>query len=147
MALRLKVVEDGECKGSGLARAGLCLADYIRASEHKRDHARLDGCGLRVAKFSDGLHNFCAQIEGSKISCHLNPYNVIARRMLLPEGLQRHMMWDVSMALFNFLLANQSFSLQIRSPNKKARPIVQRAFRVIKTIPKNYSIWSRKSIS
>jgi len=57
--------------------------------------------------------------------------------MLLPEGLQRHMMWDVSMALFNFLLANQSFSLQIRSPNKKARPIVQRAFRVIKTIPKN----------
>jgi hypothetical protein len=47
------------------------------------------------------------------------------------------MVRDVPMTLSNFLLANQSFSLQIRSPNKKARPIVQRAFRVIKTIPKN----------
>lgn len=52
------------------------------------------------------------------------------------------------MTLFNFLLANQSFSLQIRSPNKKARLNFHRAtFRVIKTIPKNYSTWSRKSIS
>jgi hypothetical protein len=41
------------------------------------------------------------------------------------------------MTLFNFLLANQSLSFQIGSPNKKARLIVQRAFRVIKTIPKN----------
>jgi len=41
------------------------------------------------------------------------------------------------MTLFNFLLANQSFSLQIGSPNKKARLIVQRAFRVTKTIPKS----------
>jgi len=41
------------------------------------------------------------------------------------------------MTLFNFLLANQSFSLQIGSPNKKTRLIVQRAFRVTKTIPKS----------
>ncbi|MEP6896566.1 MAG: hypothetical protein ABI986_13245, partial [Chloroflexota bacterium] len=29
--------------------------------------------------------------------------------------------WDVSMTPLNYLLANQSFSLQIGSPNKKAR--------------------------
>jgi len=30
---------------------------------------------------------------------------------------------DVPMTLFHFLLANQSFSLQIGSPNKKARQL------------------------
>jgi hypothetical protein len=31
----------------------------------------LNGCGLGVTKFSNGLHDLLAQVEGSKISCHL----------------------------------------------------------------------------
>jgi len=46
------------------------------------------------------------------------------------------MIWIVSMALFNFLLANQSLSFQIGSPNKKARSNFHRAvFRVSKQFP------------
>src|SRR5688572_7788480 len=151
MSLRLKVVEYGECESRGLACACLRLADHIRAGEHERDHACLDGCGLGVAKFSDGLQHFCAQVEGSKIGCHL--FLFMSLQATVRSEAISHLvgdcfvatLWllamtcirDVSMTLFNFLLANQSFSLQISSPNKKARRMIQRAFRVIKTIPRN----------
>jgi hypothetical protein len=55
--LSLKIVENGEGEGGGFACAGLGLTDYVNAGEHEGDHARLNGSGLGIAEFSDGLHD------------------------------------------------------------------------------------------
>ena len=60
--LILITVEDGECKGGGLACAGLGLTYYVNTREHERKHPRLDGRGLSVAKLSDGLHDLFTQV-------------------------------------------------------------------------------------
>jgi hypothetical protein len=54
---RYKIIENGEGKGSGFACAGLGLTDHVNAGEHEGDHARLNGCGLGIAEFSDSLHD------------------------------------------------------------------------------------------
>ena len=69
--LRGKVVQNGKRKGSGLARAGLRLADHICPAEHDRDQGGLDGRWLGIAKLVNRLRNLFAQVEGSKIGCHL----------------------------------------------------------------------------
>ncbi len=61
-AVGLKVVENGEREGGGLAGAGLCLPDHVRAGQHHRDHGGLDGRRLGIAKRSDCLHEFLAQV-------------------------------------------------------------------------------------
>ncbi len=125
MTLRCKVLKNGEGKGSGLACAGLRLADHICPLKHDRDDGGLNGCRLGIAKLGNRLHEFLAQVQGSKIGCHLF-------LLIVAEC------FDDS---FYFLLANQSSSSQRGPPNKKARSNVHRAVsRVLKTIPKlNYS--------
>jgi hypothetical protein len=71
ITIGFKVLQNGECKSGGLAGAGLGLADHIRPAEHDRDHGRLDGGRLGIAKLSNGLQNLVTQVQGSKIGCHL----------------------------------------------------------------------------
>jgi hypothetical protein len=71
MSLRLKVLENGEGKGGGLAGAGLCLTDHIRAGEHDGDQRGLDGRRRGIAKLGNGLHDLVTQVEGGKFGCHL----------------------------------------------------------------------------
>src|ERR1041384_5810995 len=71
MALLRKVLENRKSKGRGFACAGLCLTDHIRPLEHDRDDRLLNGRWLSIAELSNRLHEFFAQVERSKIGCHL----------------------------------------------------------------------------
>ena len=49
-----EIVQNGQGKSSGLAGAGLGLADHVRAAKHERDDGGLDGGGLDITKLRDG---------------------------------------------------------------------------------------------
>ncbi len=72
--LMFKVLKNGEGEGGGFACACLGLTDHVRAGEHERNHARLNGGWLGIAEFGDGLHDLVTQVERRKIGCHLGPF-------------------------------------------------------------------------
>ncbi len=57
----IEILQNGEGKGSSFASAGLGLTNYIYASEHEGNHARLNGRWFGIAKLSNGLHDLGAQ--------------------------------------------------------------------------------------
>ena len=56
-------VERRECEGSGLTRAGCCLAEHVAAGQQQRDGFALNRCGFFVTKFVERVDEFLAQTE------------------------------------------------------------------------------------
>jgi len=70
-AVVAEALEHGECKGGGLAGAGLGGAHDIAAGQHDRDSLRLDRRGLGVALLLDGVGEGIGQAELGKRGVHL----------------------------------------------------------------------------
>ena len=66
-----ELVENGQGEGSGLAGAGLGLADHIVAGQHGRDQGGLDRGGRGEAKRFYSLHQLRVQVQLGKTGSHL----------------------------------------------------------------------------
>ena len=55
--------QQGQGKGSGLARAGLGLSHDIAACQHMGNNHRLNRCGRFVARINNGFHHRFAEVE------------------------------------------------------------------------------------